>query len=596
MDKKNPLFVQGVSNILLDTIASTASYNYQIKERNRGKDFFGKNTKQAPDNEKLGLTFFLLALESIIIWARWFPKDQKTQKPTKFQRKYEELLEKGVVFPETLTYFKDIIYESEAIENDFDNLKKTFAEELTPNEHECNQKAILDLIKEFSLRLNSEKIMELISKLGKVTKKSLPDKEEEKQEKIEEEKMINEHKLHIERLDQNLKFFKKILMDFEHYHNKSLTYSDFRQDFFEVFHETHLIDIKHLKGIYQIEPDPQHAEILIMEDDEEIVLHVEILRKYKQPLLLILEMFGNLIALKSLISTLKYVFSLNRNFEMKFKALLLLKHAMDIRNPEFTLWVEHEVLESLNFNIISMEEEKRDVMDKNEENFKRLHQECILIWSLWYPKINNKNSKFLMNFEEMYEQEEPLDKLIYFDKITYNEFEQNKLSEYCYFHQPVDHSLELFKLLKHDFLTLLEKYLAEKDFKEHMIENFLHVFEDLCRHQEHLHIVETEENVGFFQHSLKHFEIFQKNEHKDHKSQEIFIKNVIQYEKNQESLELSPGTSIQKSFLHDSNYFNETEENKIRPSVISMNYNSSLLKQKKKSFYIEQEYDKHGFP
>ena len=110
----------------------------------------------------MGLTYFLLALESIVIWARWLPKEQShSDRPSRFLRKYEELLEMGVLFPDSLTYFKDLIYEAEVIEKDFIKLKKSLSEVLSPKESECNQKNLLGLIKDIALRLNSEKVVEI---------------------------------------------------------------------------------------------------------------------------------------------------------------------------------------------------------------------------------------------------------------------------------------------------------------------------------------------------------------------------------------------------------------------------------------------------
>ena len=603
MDKKNPPFIHAVSTIILDTIGNVASFNCKSKERSRGKEIFGKNTTLAPDNEKLGLTYFLLALESIVIWARWLPKEQShSDRPSRFLRKYEELLEMGVLFPDSLTYFKDLIYEAEVIEKDFIKLKKSLSEVLSPKESECNQKNLLGLIKDIALRLNSEKVVEIMMKFQEKIreKKKGNDKPDihEKKGKIhidESEKSLLEHKLHFERLDQDLKFFKKILMEFENYHANSLSYSDFREEFMEIYIEKHLITIKHIQTLIQIAPEPQEALFNMVEDEDEIERHAEVLGKYRHnPMTLLVESFRDFNALKDLMHTLNDIFSERRNYTIKFEALLLLKHAMDIRHPEFAIWVENECLDCLNSNFISSDLPRND---KYFEDFKRLHQECILIWSLWYPEVHGKASKFTRTMEEFYERAQPLDDLIYFDKISYDEFERNKLSEHCYFHRNLEESLEFFAFLKGEFLGSLEDALRHNNFYEHVIENFFHVFEDVCRHQENFHSNETEDNVAFFQNSLRHFEIYQKHENRDPKAQEMFIKSILHAEKmyqNQESLQLSPGTSIQKSFLHDSNYFNENDENKIRPSIASMNYNPSFLKTEHKPLphksFHEEEY------
>ena len=652
MDKKSQTFIQGVSLIILDTIASIACHNSQSKERSRGKDFFGKNSSQHPDNEKLGLTYFLLALESVTMWARWFPKEPNTSKMSKFMKKYEEIVEKGVVLPETLTYFKDIVYEAENIEKDFMKIKKVFAEELVQNEQECNQKALLELIKEFSLRLNSEKIIEIIVKLEKeknfdknskiFEEKNMKNFEEknskfaeknsknfdeknmknfdeknmknfdeknmnnfedenskfedknskfeeknskkfdEKNMKISEEK--NEFSLHFELLDQNLKFFKKILMDFEHYHDKSLSYSDFRSEFLEIFSEAHMIQVKHCQALYSMAPEPQAFVLCTEEDDSEILSHLETISKYKKPLGLVKFMFEDFLLLRPLLFSMKYAFSLQRNFELKFKALLLLKHAMDLRNPEFALLVEKDLKNVINSNF---SEENTGKFEKNEENFRKLHQECVLIWSIWYPKLS-----FGLDLEEIYEKNMDF---TFFDRISYEGFETNKLSDFCVFHLKIEDSLEIFAFLKQNFLRNL-KELEEKheEIQEYKVENYLLLFEDLCRHQENLHTNETEENVAFFQNTLKKYEIYQKKGDFSIKSQEIFIKNVL-FEKNEH---MSPHSEQRSFFMNNSNYLNENEENIVRPSVVSMNYNPSFVKKtqqmERKSFEEEFEEEKYG--
>jgi hypothetical protein len=112
MDLKLEVFVKQfeMSNRdIVEYLKNCALFRKESTDVNRGKYLFG--IQQGNEVEKLSLTFFVMNLECLLIWGRWFPLSylNKNEKSI-FAQAMEQIVKSLFVFPEKLNYFKSEKY------------------------------------------------------------------------------------------------------------------------------------------------------------------------------------------------------------------------------------------------------------------------------------------------------------------------------------------------------------------------------------------------------------------------------------------------------------------------------------------------------
>lgn len=156
MDLNIAEFLLYFKQFLYPILLKDGLFQYQNKDENRGRFFFG----MSPDlNTKVtGNSYLKLLLESIEIWAFWYPKD------TVLTEGYKELVQKGVSFPTEKTYYlnkKDLIgdrvpvYKSE--------LKGEKSEGLLKEEILIEKGKLAGVLKE--KEINKEELKEIIENM-----------------------------------------------------------------------------------------------------------------------------------------------------------------------------------------------------------------------------------------------------------------------------------------------------------------------------------------------------------------------------------------------------------------------------------------------
>ncbi|CAK73995.1 unnamed protein product (macronuclear) [Paramecium tetraurelia] len=121
IEKQNLDFLTVFQNVCLKSYEQLAEDTLNVRLADKASQFFNKSGSDM----NFGKSFFHLILESIENWARLYPKKNDGITPTLFYQTYQNLLNKGIKFPQA-NYFK----EQQSIKNNYNNQKLEILKDL----------------------------------------------------------------------------------------------------------------------------------------------------------------------------------------------------------------------------------------------------------------------------------------------------------------------------------------------------------------------------------------------------------------------------------------------------------------------------------
>ncbi|CAD8170943.1 unnamed protein product [Paramecium pentaurelia] len=133
IEKQNNDFLTVFQDICLQEYEQLAGDTLNIRLHDKANQFF----KRSNDASSYGISFFHLILESIHFWARQYQKKNDGFTPTKFYQTYQNLMNKGIQFPQanyfeaqpTINNNKNNIVNKLDIVNDLENQLKLMKEQ-----------------------------------------------------------------------------------------------------------------------------------------------------------------------------------------------------------------------------------------------------------------------------------------------------------------------------------------------------------------------------------------------------------------------------------------------------------------------------------